>query len=83
MAMHQLLTCITTVGDSVVSYDNHMQATWCESDWPVGIQKQARKRARCVPDPFPPLRVGSGDEIYTSPVCVQTFLVFGPIQKIW
>ena len=31
-AMHQLLSHAAIVGYSVVSHDNHMQATWCESD---------------------------------------------------
>ena len=40
------------VGSSAVSHDNHMKATWHESDWHVRIQKQAQESTQCVSDPF-------------------------------
>ena len=40
MATHQLSRGAIT-GYSAISHDNHMQATWRESDWHVDIQKQA------------------------------------------
>ena len=39
MATHQWLSCTAIVGYSAVSHDNHMQATWRESDWCDRIQK--------------------------------------------
>ena len=54
MAMHQRLSRTAIDGYSMVSHDNHMQATWHESDWHVSIQKQAPESARYVPDPSPP-----------------------------
>ena len=50
MATHQCLSYVAIVGYSAVSYDNHMQATWRESDWCVDIQKQAPESAQCVSD---------------------------------
>ena len=52
MATHQWFSLAAIVGYSAVSHDNHMQATWRESDWCVSIQKQAPESARCVSDPF-------------------------------
>ena len=39
MATHQWLSCAAIVGYCTVSHDNHMQATWHESDWCNRIQK--------------------------------------------
>ena len=39
MATHQRLLRAAIVGYRAVSYDNHMQATWRESDWCNRIQK--------------------------------------------
>ena len=64
MAMHQRLSHAAIIGYSVVSHDNHMHATWHESDWCVDIQKQAPESARCVPDPLFLFGVGSGNEIW-------------------
>ena len=60
MAMHQWLSRAAIVGYSAVSHDNHMQATWHESDWHVNIQKQAPESALCVPDPLILLGWGLG-----------------------
>ena len=38
----------------MVLHDNHLQATWHESDWHVSIQKQAPESAQCEPDPSSP-----------------------------
>ena len=57
MATHQRLSHAAIVGYSTVSHDNHVQATWRESDWRDKIQKCHVSRphaesVRCVPDPF-------------------------------
>ena len=43
MATHLRLSRAVIVGYSVVSHDNHMQATWCESDWRIDIQNKSQK----------------------------------------
>ena len=62
MATHQRLSHAAIIGYSTVSHESHMQATWCESDWHIDIQKQAPESAQYVPDPLILLGVGSGNE---------------------
>ena len=64
MATHQQFSRTALVGYSTVSHDNHVQATWHESDWCDRIQKfQAPESAQCVPAPFLLLGVGSGTRL--------------------
>ena len=45
------------IGDSTVSHDNHMQATWCESDSGFHLEFLSRGGANAT---IPELRAGGG-----------------------
>ena len=63
--MHQRLSRVAIVGYSAVLHDNHVQATWCESDWCDRIQKCHVSKPQGVLNVYQilfPLEDGIGDK---------------------